>query len=189
MRLPYSLICIDLETTDLNSEFGSLIELGAIFLSEDLKQLDTFQSYVKPLTSFRNTNAMNVNRISEDILETAPLLPEVLEQFEQFAFCKKTKKDIVLAAWGNYFDIPFLSHQYRKIYREYPFSHKSIDLKSIAIWEFAKRDIPVKGGIYSFLKYLSTDFEGVEHSALDDITNSIRILDRLRTYDERRHGW
>ena len=183
MKLPYEIICIDLETTDTDKNRGSMIQLGAVIVDKEFKILkrNEFCLYIKALDSFRNPKAMAVNRITEEQLDShGVILQDALELFENF--CENRK---ILAGWGgSYFDVPFLRKQYEKIGRKWPFGYKSIDLKSIAIWEIAKQDKPISGGVGRFLTTLGQDFEGNPHNAIDDIKNSIKILQVLK--DENR---
>jgi len=190
MRLHTNLICLDIETTDIDSTFGSVIQIGAIAINEKFEKLDSFKTYLKPLHSHRNSAAMAVNRISEDTLSNAPTITDAFEMFETFTLqYDDYKRKPLLAAWGNYFDIPFLKAQYDKIRREWPFGHKSIDLKSIAIWEFGKRNIPFSGGIGQGLKYLNLEFDGVYHDGLDDIKNTVTLLQTFARQDCLKMGW
>lgn len=175
MKLPFNLICIDLETTDTDNEVGSIVQLGAFAVTPEFKICrGPFSTYVQPLDNYRNPEAMRVNKITEEQLKDAPPLVDVLKDFEEFC-----KTDKFLSSWGAYFDIPFLRMQYKKIGREYPFSYRSFDLKTVAIWEAAKKDIPVGGGVGRFLKELKLPFDGKRHDAVDDIKNSIKIIKNL----------
>lgn len=177
MRFPGNLICIDIETTDTDKTIGSMIQLSAIVVNSDFEPIQgrEFDMYIKPINDYRNPNAMAVNQISEEILKTAPTIFEALELFD--SFCDGDK---ILASWGTYFDIPFLRKQYEKIYRMYPFNYRCFDLKSVAIWEMAKRDIPITSGVSKFLLALNKKFDGTQHNALDDIRNSVKILRHLK---------
>jgi DNA polymerase III alpha subunit (gram-positive type) len=177
MKLPFNLVCIDIETTGLNMANADIVQLAAIITDEMFKPIPglEFNKYIKPLSSYREPNAMKIHEINEHILNSSPTLEEVLIMFENF--CAENK---ILASWGNYFDIPFLYKQYEKINRKIPFSYKSIDLKSIAIWERAKDDIAINGNIKKMLKSLNADFDGVEHNALNDIKNTIKLLNILK---------
>jgi len=173
MRLPHNIICLDLETTDSDSKSGSIIQLSAIVVDQEFEPIHAriFDMYIQPLDNYRNPKAMAVNKISEETLRTATSLQEALIMFESFC-----DKDDILTSWGAYFDIPFLRAQYEKIYRKYPFSYRYFDLKSVAIWELAKRNIPTTSGVSKFLKALGKDFKGTQHNALDDIRNAVEIL-------------
>lgn len=176
MKLPHNLVCIDIETTDLNSDVGSIIELGAVIVDTEFKMLkyESFSEYIQPLDSYRNPKAMAVNQITEQEMKSGLVLQEALELFE--AFCGE---NTFLASWGAYFDIPFLRKQYEKIGRKYPFYHRTFDLKSAAIFGMARKNIPLSGGVSRFLEKQGVNFEGRAHSALDDIINSVRILQNM----------
>lgn len=179
MRFGNKYIAIDIETTDSDSEAGDIIQIGAVVLNEDGSMGDSFATYMRPLTPHRNPQAMEVNGISENVLAGAPSCLDGLIMFE--AFATRFDKRPILAAWASYFDVPFLEAQYAKVGRKYPFSYKNIDLKTIALWEAAKRDIDMSGlklggGVAGFLAALGLEFEGNAHDALDDIRNSIRII-------------
>lgn len=175
MKLRNNLICIDIETTDLDPECGNIIQIGAILVDKQFKckQNETFNIYIKPLTKHRNFASMKINNISEEILENAIELNEALELFENF--CGQNK---YLAMWGNYFDEPFLKKQYKKINRFWPFMHTTIDLKSIVTWELAKQNIQITG-LKTAVKKMNLHYEGKEHDALSDIQTTINILTQL----------
>ena len=171
-RLPYKLVAIDLETTDLDPEIGSIIQIGAIYVDKSLNIIKKFNKFVLPLDSYRHPKAMAVNKISEETLQKEGIIiHKTLGLFE--FFCCDAQQ---LAAWGSNFDIPFLKKQYEKIGRKYPFSYRYFDLKSIAIWEMARRGKPMVSGIEKFLKANNLKFNGVAHDALADIENTILLL-------------
>ncbi len=175
MIFPHNLICIDLETTDSDKHSGSVIQIGAVIVNKDFevdKTRGEFDLYIQPLDSFRNPQAMAVNKIPEEYLINAIHLNDALEMFESFC-----GEDDRLACWGAYFDIPFLFAQYKKISRKWPFGYRSFDLKSVAIWESAKHDIPMSSGVFKFLKSIDKEFEGTLHDGLSDIKNTVRILE------------
>lgn len=178
MKLPYKLVCIDLETTDLNPEIGSIIQIGSIIIDENFEidsRYGQFNEYIKPLDDHRNKKAMEVNQISEEILNDAMSLNEVLELFENFV-----GENIILAAWGTYFDIPFLRAQYNKINRKWPFNHKWFDLKTIGIWEMSKKDTPMSESLSKFLEVNNLEFEGNTHDALNDIKSAVKLLSSFK---------
>lgn len=171
MKLPYKVVAIDLETTGLDKDVASIVELGAVVVNEDLTIAREFRSYIKPLDSFRTEKAMEVNGITEEMLASAPTLEEVLMKFDRFSAGVRN-----LGAWGTYFDVQFLKAQYKKIDRQYPYDWRDFDLKTVAMWELGKREMATMKGVEACLKKLGLEFIGDAHSALDDIKNSVRIL-------------
>jgi len=174
MLLPFNIICLDLETTDLNSEIGSIIQLSGIVVDKEFNLMFAreFDTFIKPLDEHRNKQAMLVNNIKEEELKYAPILEEALLMFE--SFCEDDK---ILASWGSFFDIPFLRKQYEKINRKWPFGYKTIDLKSIGIWESSKKDLGlIKGGLSEYLEMNGSVFDGIKHNSLDDIKNTVKLI-------------
>ena len=178
MKLPFKIVAIDLETTDSDFSKGEIIQIGAVVLNEDLSMGREFTSYLRPLTKHRRPGAMAVNKIDEEELEIADHPQEVLARFEDYV-SREVGDRAILGAWGTHFDITFLKETYKKLGRPYPFSYRCIDLKSIAIWESAKRGLALSGGVARFLEELGLEFEGTQHDGLDDIKNVVRILQKL----------
>jgi len=90
------------------------------------------------------------------------------------SFCDKDK---VLASWGSYFDIPFLKKQYEKINKKWPFGYKTLDLKTIGIWESSKKDLGIiKGCLSEFIEMNGGSFKGTKHNSLDDIKNTVNLI-------------
>jgi len=174
-QLPFAFGAIDLETTDIDPEVGSIIQIGAVLLTNEMKVLDVFGSFIKPLDDHRNKEAMEVNGISEETLEKADELHIVLDRFEKFA-----KEVQCLSSWGSYFDIPFLKEQYKKLDRTWPFGFKTLDLKSIAIWQMACRGKMIGARVDRFLEALDMEFIGETHDAKADILNTLRIMEKLK---------
>ncbi len=174
MKLPNKYIAIDIETTDSDYAKGDVIQIGGVVVNEDLCLGKAFSMYLKPLTSYRNPEAMEKNQITEEMLDAALEAETTLEAFEKF--CWEVDKRPMLAAWGTYFDVGFLRGYYRKMGRKWPFSYRCLDLKSIAIWEAAKLGDSDSGGVTGFLERNGMKFEGREHDGLDDILNTMRII-------------
>ncbi len=181
MKLPEKLIALDIESTDSDYQKGSIIQIGAVIVNEDLSLGAEFNTLIKPLDNYHNPDARKVHQITDEMLENAPTIQDALDAFEKFAHTASPRP--LLASWGNYFDITFIRETYRKIGRKYQFSYRSLDLKSIAIWEMAKHT-PIhgeglSGGVNAFLNALGMQFEGTPHNALHDIKNTMRIIQAL----------
>lgn len=181
MKLPNKYVAIDIETTGAEGDVADVIQIGAITLNEDLSFAEEFMVVIKPTSNYRDPKAMEVNKISEEVLEMALTNDVALDKFEQFCFSTSGSDRPLLAAWGTYFDVTFLRAYYKRIGRKWPFSYRCLDLKSIAIWEVSKRDgDTASGGVETFLNLLGLEFEGNAHDALDDIRNTLRIIQNLR---------
>jgi len=179
MKLPNKYIAIDIETSDSEGDIGDVIQIGAVIINEDLSAGPEWSIYLKPTSPHRNPKAMEVNKISEETLAEAMTADQCLDIFE--SWCKQhAGKRPLLAAWGTYFDVSFMRQFYKKIGRHWPFSYRCLDLKTIAIWEVSKRGgDTAAGGVDTFLNLLGLEFEGTAHDALDDIKNTVRIIQNL----------
>lgn len=172
-------IAIDLETTDLDPTVGEIVEIGAVYVNEDLSIRGEFQAYVKPSTEYRNPRAMEVNGISEEALKEAKLFTEVMVDFEKWRKEMTSESKTTFASWNVAFDSNFLKEQCKKFGVVCPIAYSPLDLKSMAVWELAKRDIRFYGGLSACMDQVGLSFEGKEHSALDDIKNSLRVVKYL----------
>ncbi len=179
MKLPNKYVCIDIETTGTEADYADVIQIGAAILNEDLSSDDRWVDFIKPMSDYRNPEAMRVNEISEETLAAGRDPQQSLADFEEWAMRKTGMDRPLLAAWGTYFDITFMRAYYKKIGRKWPFSYRCLDLKSIAIWEAAKKDQSAAGGVDTFLKLNNLEFKGKAHDALSDIINTIRIIQSL----------
>jgi DNA polymerase III epsilon subunit-like protein len=181
---PVPLVIIDLETTDSNGKTGDIIEIGAVVMTKEaIIKTESFHSYVKPLSDFRNPEAMAVNKIDESILKTAPDLTTVLGQFEEWAFRLIPDKKSLLASWGGYFDIPFIREQYGKIDKACPFKHMSVCIKAVcySLTQLNRGDPKALWfkGVEKIKKENNLSFFGQKHSALDDVMNEAQLLQYL----------
>jgi len=188
MQFSKDLVLIDLETSTGDTLTADICEIGAVYCCRrSLFMLDEFSSLAKPTRDYRDPRAMAVHGVPEEDLQKALELSIVLDNFESWVSknlivqkMQPVLKNVMLGSWGNY-DISILQNQYRLINKEYPFHYRTLDLKSILYWEFAKMEkgISRKSGLQSVSKTLELPFLGIHHRALDDIKQSLRILQCL----------
>ncbi|MDY0256020.1 exonuclease domain-containing protein [Gudongella oleilytica] len=110
-HIPTDYVIIDIETTGLDPEFDSIIEIGALKINNQ-EIVDEFQSLVKP--PFEESSITGVNRcyvddfivnltgITNEMLENAPELNDILPKFIEFI------EDYPLVGHNVHFDINFL---------------------------------------------------------------------------------
>ncbi|MBR1816729.1 MAG: topoisomerase DNA-binding C4 zinc finger domain-containing protein [Lachnospiraceae bacterium] len=75
-------VVFDLETTGISPKRDKVIEISAVKVKEG-KVVDEFSSLVNPLCSIPY-GASQVNNITDDMVEDAPVFEEVLPQFIEF---------------------------------------------------------------------------------------------------------
>lgn len=170
MRLGSDLIVFDLEA---NQPSGKIFEIGAVRVNRDLDTVepDGFQQYVNPGEPISDEirKLCNLNSTHESIIRTSPSLPEVVDAFYKWA--TQTGKNIVLASWGNY-DVAELHAQAPGN----PFRRKSVDIKSILLWEAARLGIKTTNSLSGSMNAFGVDFIGTPHGAHADALNTARLL-------------
>jgi DNA polymerase-3 subunit alpha (Gram-positive type) len=98
----------DTETTGLDPESGDrIVEIAAIRFKAD-KRLGTFQTLVNPKRPV-SQGAYLINRISQEMLETAPTMDSVLPRFMDFI------SGSCLCAYNAQFDMGFLRSELKLI--------------------------------------------------------------------------
>lgn len=136
IEIPSSFTVIDIETTGLDPRYDEIIEIGAIKI-ENGKIIDTFESLIKPNGSYYyddedneifeyvNDFITNLTGITNEMLETAPEIVDVLPKFIDFI------KDDILIGHNVNFDINFL-YDVLEDNLEYILTNNFVDLMRLA---------------------------------------------------------
>lgn len=182
------LVVLDLECTGLDIQKHEIIQIAAIRINKDtLAEVSRFSSYVKPVAwAERDPAAMAVNRISYDMVASAPDLQKALELFEH----KFAGPDVLLAAYNTAFDIPMFRQAYKRLNRPNPFDFHSFDVWALAYlyWGitgqkpnptrpigFTLSDVAAAVGI-------PPSMSGEFHNAVADVEAEVEILRRLLSF-------
>src|SRR5690606_38172955 len=100
-------VVFDVETTGLSAIYNTIIQLAAVKI-KDGEIIDRYQSFANPHEKLQAVT-INLTGITDDMLENAPEVEQVLKEFYSFA------KDSILVAHNASFDIGFLNAGYKKI--------------------------------------------------------------------------
>jgi DNA polymerase-3 subunit alpha (Gram-positive type) len=100
-------VVFDFETTGLSAVYNTIIELAAVKMKEG-EIIDRFESFANPHHRLSATT-INLTGITDDMVETAPEVAEVLQRFYDWA------GDAVLVAHNASFDMGFLNVGYKKM--------------------------------------------------------------------------
>jgi DNA polymerase III epsilon subunit-like protein len=135
MKFNNDLIVFDLETT--MCEQRHIIEIGAVYVDKECACKDVFDVLVSNPLAEITPELTEITTLTKEQLDAeGKPIGEALQMFEAWVlqFAANTKKPR-LAAWGNYFDMPVLRNEYKRLGREFPFSGTCIDIKSLAfLW-------------------------------------------------------
>lgn len=142
---------IDIETTGLDKDNDSIIEIGAV-LFELGKPVKTFNSLINPGRLIPE-QASKVNHINDEMVKDAPCEREVLEQLVLF-LNDAIKKQTFLCAHNADFDISFLETAFRR-------NNINVDLYYVDTLKIAKAQI-----------------KGLSNYKLDTLANHFNIINK-----------
>lgn len=177
-KTPCDLMVVDLETNGRDVPDIRITEIGAVSLEKDtLRELQHFSIYVG--------RSENDPPLSEKSIEITGITNDTLRGWKPFSFAGKLFSEwayrmgdrFIPTAWGTHFDIPTLRWEYARNGMKFGLPGKSFCIKS-AMYNFSwSRGVPIyRCSVQTALRILGLEFEGKEHSALDDARNEARIL-------------
>ena len=174
--MPHWLV-IDLEATTDDGGWPlsdmEVIELGASVVTRAGREVDHFQRFIRPqrrplLTSF----CRQLTRISQADIDSAAPLVQVWAQFERWLGQHLPKLE-GWASWGDY-DRKQLEQEWQQKNLDSALARlPHINLKQ----QFAQaRQLKRAPGLNSALHLAGMQFNGQQHSALEDARNTARLL-------------
>ncbi len=182
------LVVLDLEATGLDIPKHEVIQIAAIRIDKNsLAEVSRFSSYVKPTAWVdRDPAAMAVNRISYDMVASAPDLQKVLELFEG----KFPSNEVLLAAYNTGFDMPMFRSMYSRLGRSNPFDFHSFDIWALTYlyWGVTNQvpnpTRPIGFTLADVARALDIppSPNGEFHNAIADVEAEVEILRRLLTF-------
>jgi len=172
------IVWIDTETTGLDHEKDTLLEVAVIITTDDLEIVDSYSEVIK--TKKRDLKKMNEfvlnlhtkSNLVSAVGEATKTMGEVEQEVITFLGRHGLTKGLVLAGNSVHFDRYFLLRLMPELMRK--FTHQNLDVTSIG--HCVKRWHPE---VYDLMKSQSGE---VAHRALDDILSSIGQLVRYRSY-------
>ncbi|HLO90314.1 MAG TPA: 3'-5' exonuclease [Lentimicrobium sp.] len=186
--MPY--LVVDLEMSGPDAGYHEIIQVGAILLNDNWSELGRFLTNVYPENEEAFTSsAEKVHGLSLDDLAEAPMIYEVLEDFD--AWIRKMLKrkdgdlrDVIICGQSVIHDVNFLKFAYRDENMEWPFSNKLIDLHTIAfftykIMEANSMSIPKSLSLKAISSFFGFEREGDTHNALEDCHLTMLCLQRF----------
>ena len=122
MTFDSEFVAFDLETTGLNPESDTIIEIGAVILKNG-KEMERFQTFVDPQRKL-DQKIVDLTGITDGMLAGAPKIEEVLPQFLEFVGGR------VLVAHNAKFDTSFIRNACRQL--GYTYALTSVDTLSLS---------------------------------------------------------
>jgi len=171
-----TIIILDTETTGLDHKTEKLIEIAAAKMQNG-EVVETFTSLVNPQKPIRHSSFL-IHNISQEMVEEAPPIEEVLPQFLEFV------GNHTYVAHNAIFDYSFINEACKALYSQ-RFLNNRIDT-----FEMYRSVFPddLSHGLSSLLKRFGFDSH-VLHRALDDALNLAKVYPRLRDLYEQKYAW
>jgi inhibitor of KinA sporulation pathway (predicted exonuclease) len=169
-----SYLVIDLEATcderhRIPREQTEIIEIGAVLVDEELRPVDEWQTFVRPvihpvLTPF----CTKLTSIVQAQVETAPLFAEAIARLAAYL----AGRTPLFCSWGDY-DRAQLAREAARNGVPLPLGEQHFNVKE----GFKQRSGDGKPrGVGQALQYAGLRFEGTAHRGIDDARNIARLL-------------
>jgi DNA polymerase III subunit epsilon len=189
-------LVIDLEMTGGDPSWHEIIQIGAVLYTEGWQELGRYKTLVYP----ENEEAFSkpseaVHGISLDELKDAPMLDDVLPEFEEWMLgCRKLKSDpydnprllkhTMITGLGIVNDYAFLRAAYGIVNRPWPFSYRLLDLQTLThtlfpIFRQAGLAVPTRQSLEAIAGFFGLERESDEHDALEDAVLTGRCFQEL----------
>ena len=176
-------IIFDLEATcidDRQAQFiNEIIEIGGVKLDENLIQMDTFQTFIKPtINPVLSEFCVNLATIQQQDVDNGVGFEAALQRFASWT--KANSDDIVLLSWGYYDKKQILNEAQMKGYNGE--IHRLLEYHRSLKHDFAKMTKTKPCGMQKALSRLKIEQVGTHHRGLDDALNIAEIFKAI--YDD-----
>ncbi len=184
-------IVVDLEMNNIRQKSearrictNETIEIGAVMLDDNLQEISSFRTYVKP--EYNDGIVPKISRltgITDAMVVNAPKFKEALRMFTNW--CLGTGDEVTIYSWS---DTDFNQIRKEIILKEYEVSEDERNLLETEWTDFQQEFDGHLGferqvSLRMALDMAGIDFSGREHDALDDARNTAELLQIFRDED------
>lgn len=184
-------IVVDLEMNNIRQKSearrictNETIEIGAVMLDDNLQEISSFRTYVKP--EYNDGIVPKISRltgITDAMVVNAPKFKEALRMFTNW--CLGTGDEVTIYAWS---DTDFNQIRKEIVLKEYEISEDERNLLETEWTDFQQEFDGHLGferqvSLRMALDMAGIDFSGREHDALDDARNTAELLQIFRDED------
>lgn len=173
-----SFLVLDIEMTGPEPGWNEIIQIGAEFFDDNWRSLGTYLQNVYPENEEAfSVKSEEVHGLSLDDLEDAPMIYDVLPEFEKWIkklnVGKPSLANVVICGQSVINDINFLRFAYRNEKMKWGFSNKQLDLHTVSylffqILEKNGKQVPRSLSLGSVASYFGFEREEETHNALED---------------------
>ncbi len=177
-------IVVDLEMNNIRKNSAArmicsseTIEIGAVMLDDNLKEISSFRTYVKPeYNEVIEKKITKLTGITTEMVQNAPKFNEALRMFTNW--CLGTGDEITIYAWSESDYDQISKEMILKKYDMTDFESKALNHR----WSDFQEEFDSHLGferqvsLKMALEMAGIDFSGREHDALDDARNTAELL-------------
>lgn len=171
-------LVLDIEMTGPEPGWNEIIQIGAELFDDEWRSLGTYLQNVYPENEEAFTaKSEEVHGLSLDDLEEAPMIYDVIPEFEKWIkklnMNKPNLSNVIICGQSVINDINFLRYAYRNEKLNWPFSNKLIDLHTVSYLFFQilsknGRTTPRSLSLGSVATFFGFEREEETHNALED---------------------
>lgn len=155
---------------------NEIIEIGAVMLDDNLKEVSSFKIYVKPEYNEITKKITRLTGITNEMVLMAPKFAEALRHFT--SWCNECEDEVTIYAWSE--------SDYNQISKEMVLKSYQVATSEESLllnqWTDFQHEFDSYLGFERLLSLKQAldlagiDFSGKEHDALDDARNTAELL-------------
>jgi len=192
-------LVMDLEMTGLEPGWHEIIQIGAALYDEDWQELGRYLTNVYPENEESySLPALEVHGLTMEELDDAPMINEVLPEFEEWILTTQglrvkgldgrqrmnALQSTLICGQSVINDINFLKFAYREEHLKWPFSYTLVDLHTLSFYLFPVMETagmkpPQKRSLEAIAAFFGYQRESEEHNALEDAVLTAQCLREL----------
>lgn len=178
-------LVLDIEMTGPEPGWNEIIQLGAELFDDQWNSQGTYLQNVYPENEEAFTaGSEEVHGLSLDDLEDAPMIYDVIPEFEKWIKSKTNGgplSKVVLCGQSVIYDINFLRFAYRNEKMHWPYNNKMLDLHTVSYLYFMILEkngisVPRSLSLGAVSGYFGFEREEETHNALEDAQLTARCL-------------
>ncbi len=178
-------LVLDIEMTGPEPGWNEIIQLGAELFDDRWNSLGTYLQNVYPENEEAFTaSAEEVHGLSMDDLEEAPMIYDVIPEFEKWIKSKNggaPLSKMIICGQSVIYDINFLRFAYRNEKMNWPYNNKMVDLHTISYLYFMMLEknghpVPRSLSLGMVASFFGFEREEATHNALEDAQLTARCL-------------
>lgn len=185
------IVFLDLETGGLDRERHPIIQIAAVAIDVDWRELEAWECKVLFREENAEPEALKLNSYDPEVWEDEGLHPrtacsqlsDFLRRYSTVPMVSRAGSPYTVAQLAGHnlagFDLPFLQSWYGRLDQFMPASYRGLDTLQLAMWSWAAdpTDTPANYKLETLADHFGIDHEA--HDALADVRVCVEVAKRL----------